>query len=262
MAAIGSGRSSAALTASILSRRPRPFPPIKECRIGHPRVQAPTVRSVDAADADGHPGVVARLVDRSPRVAPPPRHPPKRLLAELTPPPRCARERFSTYLPDPAQPSQAAAVRRLEDFAVDVRDPAAGARWWRFGGRGRERGPEGVYLDGGFGVGKTHLLAALWHATAGPAAFGTFVGFTHLVGALGFRQAVEGLSRFSLVCIDEFELDDPGDTVLMSRLLRELVDAGVKLAATSNTLPDALGEGRFAADDFRREIQGLAARFT
>ena len=47
----------------------------------------------------------------------------------------------------------------------------------------------------------------------------------------------------------------------MSRLLRELVDAGVRLAATSNTLPDALGEGRFAADDFRREIQALASRF-
>jgi cell division protein ZapE len=61
--------------------------------------------------------------------------------------------------------------------------------------------------------------------------------------------------------VDEFELDDPGDTVLMSRLLRELVDAGARLAATSNTLPEALGEGRFAADDFRREIQSLAARF-
>ncbi len=33
------------------------------------------------------------------------------------------------------------------------------------------------------------------------------------------------------------------------------------MAATSNTLPDALGEGRFAADDFLREIQGLSAHF-
>jgi cell division protein ZapE len=122
-------------------------------------------------------------------------------------------------------------------------------------------GPAGVYLDGGFGVGKTHLLASLWHASEAPAAFGTFVEYTHLVGALGFRAAVEGLSRYRLVCVDEFELDDPGDTVLMSRLLRELVDADVRLAATSNTLPDALGEGRFAADDFRREIQGLSAHF-
>ena len=62
-------------------------------------------------------------------------------------------------------------------------------------------------------------------------------------------------------CLDEFELDDPGDTVLMARLLRELSDAGVALAATSNTLPESLGEGRFAADDFRREIHALAERF-
>jgi cell division protein ZapE len=48
----------------------------------------------------------------------------------------------------------------------------------------------------------------------------------------------------------------------MSRLLRELTDRGVALAATSNTLPEALGEGRFAAEDFLREIQALAARFT
>ena len=33
------------------------------------------------------------------------------------------------------------------------------------------------------------------------------------------------------------------------------------LAATSNTLPESLGEGRFAAEDFLREIQALAARF-
>lgn len=33
------------------------------------------------------------------------------------------------------------------------------------------------------------------------------------------------------------------------------------LAATSNTLPGKLGEGRFAAADFLREIQGLSARF-
>jgi cell division protein ZapE len=196
-----------------------------------------------------------RLADRNPRVAP------GDLLAEFVPPPRFAAERFATYRPDPAQPSQAAAVRRLEEFADAGSRGGSGGRWWPFGRRPSPPGPSGVYLDGGFGVGKTHLLASLWHATDGPAAFGTFVGYTHLVGALGFRGTVEELSRFRLVCVDEFELDDPGDTVLMSRLLRELVDAGARLAATSNTLPDALGEGRFAAEDFRREIQGLASRF-
>jgi cell division protein ZapE len=196
----------------------------------------------------------ARLADRRPQV------PADRLLAELTPPPRFARERFSTYRPDPAQPTQAEAVRRLETFAADVADADRASRWWPFGRRSPLR-PAGVYLDGGFGVGKTHLLASLWHAARGPAAFGTFVEYTNLVGALGFRGAARGLSGFRLVCVDEFELDDAGDTMLMSRLLRELADAGVRLAATSNTLPDALGEGRFAADDFRREIQGLATHF-
>ncbi|MFM9481573.1 AFG1/ZapE family ATPase, partial [Streptomyces scabiei] len=64
-----------------------------------------------------------------------------------------------------------------------------------------------------------------------------------------------------LLCIDEFELDDPGDTMVMTRLIGELVPTGTKLAATSNTPPNALGEGRFAAQDFLREIHAMAASF-
>jgi cell division protein ZapE len=69
------------------------------------------------------------------------------------------------------------------------------------------------------------------------------------------------LSGASLLAIDEFELDDPGDTMMMSRLLGELVASGTRIAATSNTPPNALGEGRFAASDFLREISALADRF-
>ena len=64
-----------------------------------------------------------------------------------------------------------------------------------------------------------------------------------------------------LLCIDEFELDDPGDTMVMTRLLGELVASGTRLAATSNTPPNALGEGRFAAQDFLREIHAMSASF-
>ena len=202
-----------------------------------------------------------RLVDRNPRLGP------DRLLAELVPPPRFAQVSFDSYVPDPDQPSQAHAVEALRAFAARVdagadRGSGSGLPSWLGGRRKRERqGRAGVYLDGGFGVGKTHLLASLWHAVQGPKRFGTFVEYTNLVGALGFRPAVEALQDSRLVCIDEFELDDPGDTVLMARLLRELVDAGVFLAATSNTLPDALGEGRFDADEFLREIQAVAEHF-
>ena len=189
-----------------------------------------------------------------------------RLVADMVPPPRFDAVRFETYVPDQRQPSQAEAVRRLRAFAEQTGSGGASGerrRWFR-----REpqapQGPAGVYLDGGYGVGKTHLLASVWHAAPAPRerkAFGTFVELTNLVGALGFQQAVTALSGHHLVCIDEFELDDPGDTVLVSTLLGRLAEAGVRLAATSNTLPGRLGEGRFAAADFLREIQGLSAHF-
>ncbi|CAM5295691.1 Cell division protein ZapE OS=Streptomyces rochei OX=1928 GN=zapE PE=4 SV=1 [Streptomyces rochei] len=199
-----------------------------------------------------------------------PHVPAERLVAEMVPPPRFDSVRFSTYIPDPNQPSQSEAVRVLEEFATGLGASHAATGKRGFLGFGRSKapkapaGPRGVYLDGGYGVGKTHLLASLWHATpAEPErkAFGTFVELTNLVGALGFQQTVRTLSDHRLLCIDEFELDDPGDTVLVSSLLARLVEAGVALAATSNTLPGKLGEGRFAAADFLREIQGLSAHF-
>jgi cell division protein ZapE len=195
--------------------------------------------------------VPGSLTDRSPRLDR------DRLVRELVPPPRFDGERFATYRPDPAEPSQRAAVERLEEYAAGLGGQPGG---W-FARRRKVAGGKGIYLDGGFGVGKTHLLASLWHAADGARAFGTFVEYTNLVGALGFQRTVEALSAHRLVCIDEFELDDPGDTVLMATLLGRLADAGVSLAATSNTLPDALGQGRFAAEDFLREIQALSSRF-
>ncbi len=183
---------------------------------------------------------------------------PASLLAALVPPPQFAHASFESYVPDPDHPSQQAARAALEAVAAQLVAP-------KRKGLFRKAAPAAtsVYLDGGYGVGKTHLLASLAHAV-GPqrSAYGTFVEYTHLVGALGFAACVAALSQRSLVAIDEFELDDPGDTVLMSRLLRELADAGVTLVATSNTLPEALGEGRFAAEDFLREIQVLASRFS
>jgi cell division protein ZapE len=201
-------------------------------------------------------GVPIQLCQRDPRV------PADRLVAELVPPPRFADVSFESYRPDPAEPSQQQAVDRLRRFAAALpAEPVRAGRrhWWS-----RPRppaGPDGVYLDGGYGVGKTHLLASLWHLAPGPKLFATFVELTHLVGALGFHDAVRVLSSYVLVCVDEFELDDPGDTVLVSTLLTRLRDAGVRLAATSNTLPGRLGKGRFATEDFLREIQGLAAAF-
>ncbi|WP_309115830.1 cell division protein ZapE [Saccharothrix sp.] len=198
-----------------------------------------------------------RLSDRDPHVDA------GELVGAMVPPPRFDGVRFATYLPNPDELSQAAAVEACRAFAERV--SAAGAGKGFFGSlfrRSAEEGKPGLYLDGGFGVGKTHLLASLWHAVPGPKAYGTFVEVTNLVGALGFTETVARLSGHKLLAIDEFELDDPGDTMLVTRLIKELTAAGVAVAATSNTLPDKLGEGRFAAADFLREIQSMSAKFT
>ena len=139
------------------------------------------------------------------------------IASELAPPPQFEHASFESYRPDPDFPSQQAALDRLGEFAAAWRAQRPGGFF------SRNRKPKsdlpGVYLDGGFGVGKTHLLAALWHVAPGPKYFGTFIEYTALVGALGYRGAVELLTGAKLLAIDEFELDDPGDTMMMTRLL-------------------------------------------
>ena len=176
---------------------------------------------------------------------------PQELIKQLLPPPEFTKARFESYRPDANFPSQQAAVDRAKQFVT-------GKRAKLFS---KETTAPGIYLDGGFGVGKTHLLASIWHEFQGAKAFGSFLEYTSLVGYIGFQTAVKEFSKFGLICIDEFELDDPGDTMLMSRFLKDLATVGVKFAATSNTPPNALGQGRFAAEDFKREIQGLGERF-
>ena len=199
-------------------------------------------------------GGVAHLVDRHPSVTP------ERLIAQLIPPPTFSNVSFDTYQPDPAEPSQAAAVESCLQFCEQAVVRRAGKK--KLFGRREVLPGVGIYLDGGFGVGKTHLLASSFFEVPEPKAFATFGELTQLAGVFGFVECIELLADYVVVCIDEFELDDPGNTTLISRLLSQLVERGVSVAATSNTLPEQLGEGRFAAQDFLREINTLASIFT
>lgn len=205
---------------------------------------------------------VQQLVDRHPSVSP------GRLISQLRPPPTFSDVSFATYRPDPAEPTQGAALQACQDFCRAAEQRRAGRR--KLFGRREVLPGVGIYLDGGFGVGKTHLLASIYYQLPGsgpgvpdqPKAFATFGELTQLAGVFGFTECIELLADYTAVCIDEFELDDPGNTTLVSRLLSSLVERGVSVAATSNTLPEQLGEGRFAAEDFLREINTLARIFT
>ena len=167
-------------------------------------------------------------------------------------PPRFRGATFATYHPDPRYPSQALAKARLRGW---VHDRPRGLL------RPRMPGPQGVYLDGGFGVGKTHLLvAACWEAP-GPKAFLTFEELTYTLGLMGLREGAKRFSSLRYLFLDEFELDDPGNAQMATHFLALTMEKGLRVATTSNTPPGALGEGRFNAEQFRHQIQNLARRF-
>ena len=174
----------------------------------------------------------------------------KQMLADLVPPREFTNATFGSYQPDPRFPSQQQA---LVEASKKI-----GAKAGLFS---KKEAAPGIYLDGGFGVGKTHLLVSIFKDFKGPKLFGSFLSFTSFIGALGFANALALFAKYELICIDEFELDDPGNTMIMSRVLNELSTRGTTFAATSNTPPNALGEGRFAAADFQREILGIGSAF-
>ncbi|WP_041221371.1 cell division protein ZapE [Deinococcus geothermalis] len=182
---------------------------------------------------------------------------PAELTADLAPSARFRDVRFENYRPNPDFPSQAEARASLQAFLKGAQVKPGGFRLFR---RSKPEG-RGLYLDGGFGVGKTHLLASAYHAAEGKRALMSFQDLMYVIGALGMARAVEAFRDHDLLLIDEFELDDPGNTHMANTFLGQLMPGGTSVIATSNTEPGALGQGRFNAADFQRQIQGIADRF-
>lgn len=183
----------------------------------------------------------------------------------FVPTPRFAQVTFENYRPDPRYPSQSAALERLSEYVNGLAggdEPRA-----RFFGRWLHRstpqteGPKGLYLDGGYGVGKTHLLASVYREAPSPKAYLSFQELTYTFGAMGMQPCISAFSAYRVICIDEFELDDVGNTMLAKTFLTAVTQGNTRIITTSNTLPSELGQGRFAAEDFKREIGIIAATF-
>jgi cell division protein ZapE len=200
----------------------------------------------------------SRLVDRRPAAGA------AELARRFHPPGRFSDVRFSTYVPDATHPTQSAAKAELEKFAASIVAARRAAKGWgRRGGSASGGAAEkpGRYLDGGFGVGKTHLLASLWHAAPAPKAYLTFEELTAFIGFVGMQPALRAFAGHRLLCIDEFELDDVANTRMAVTFLRSVIDGGARLAATSNAVPDRLGEGRFNVEEFQRELLAIAGHW-
>jgi len=183
--------------------------------------------------------------------------PDPKALPDFSPAPRFGTTTFAQY--DPQHPSQSAALKRTQAFVKEAATGAPKRRFWQKAGAGK-----GLYMDGGFGVGKTHLLAAAYTAFGGRASDKAYMSFSelvHAIGVLGSAGSKESLGGRNLYCIDEFELDDPGNTLIVRSFLEYVFEQGGAVMTTSNTAPEAQGEGRFNASDFKREIQNIAERF-
>lgn len=182
------------------------------------------------------------------------------LIGEFVPPARFAEKRFANY--QPSRPSQERARDRLAALAAELRKGAEAGVLSRL--LGRWRAPHtgsGVYLDGGFGVGKTHLLAALWHEAPFPKTYLSFDELVYFIGLVGVDGARAAFAGQRLAAVDEWELDDPGNLKLALAFLRGALQDGLRIVVSSNTLPLDLGHGRFNQKDFRAEIEELAGAF-
>lgn len=172
--------------------------------------------------------------------------------ADLVPPPSFANATFASYRVNPDHAGQAEAVAEIQRFAL-----AGRRRLWHWHRRGERAG---LYLDGGFGVGKTHLLAACFHAATGTRRYLSFAEAIGLAVVTGPERAIDLLTA-DLVCIDEFELDDPSNTRLIDLLLDGLISRGSRVITTSNTVPGELGEGRMFVDQFRAQLVRISNTF-
>lgn len=183
------------------------------------------------------------------------------LRSHLVPPPRFAHATLETYIEDENFPSQAQAKVEIQRF-IDFINGSQNGFQKLFSAFSKKEDQIGLYLDGVFGVGKTHLLASVFHAVQSPKKL--YLSFTELVyfiGLLGLETCAAEMSDYRLICIDEFELDDPGNTTMSLGFLWRVMKKNVAIVTTSNTPPLRLGEGRFDVRNFQREIGELAKRF-
>src|SRR6266851_5348230 len=176
---------------------------------------------------------------------------------------RFAAVSFASYQPDPRYPGQRAARDRLAEFAAGINQSRRADLVGRLM-RKQATGSRAIYLDGGYGVGKTHLLAATYQAVREQRLYLSFGELAYTISRLGLEPTLEAMETTRLLCIDEFELDDVAQTRMAAMFLKRLLERRgrpISIVTTSNTLPSDLGRGRFAAEAFQRDIGDIAASF-
>jgi cell division protein ZapE len=169
-------------------------------------------------------------------------------------------------------PHQHPALVELDRIHAAVLDPPKSGLLDRLFGKPVKRAPNGLYLWGGVGRGKTFLIDLFYDGLVydGPAQeddqpfrekrrihFHRFMRDVHerLRAHAGERDPLALIARewrrdLRVLVLDEFFVSDIGDAMLLGRLLERMFDEGVILVTSSNARPadlykDGLQRARF-----------------
>ncbi len=181
-------------------------------------------------------------------------------ISELKPHPKFDTCTFDNYNCDDNYPSQASLKSTLQNLATTKRVEVKKGLFSKFK-KQTEVKLEHYYIDGTYGIGKTHLLSALFHAFNGTKAFLSFTELTYFMNYLGIEKTIETFEKHQLLLIDEFDLDDPATTRMFVRLVNAIKHK-TNIVMTSNRLPKELGGGKFDTSQFARELGVIANDFT
>lgn len=181
------------------------------------------------------------------------------------------RERYQADLAEPGfvpDAAQAAAVEALQKIYETLR--AKRPRRGLISRRLRWPRVPGLYLWGGVGRGKTHLMDAFYESL--PARHKLRTHFHRFMLDVHEqrrrypdardplkRVADDIAARVRVVCFDEFYVSDIADAMILGRLFKYLFAHGVTLVATSNCAPDDLYRNGLQRANFLPAIEMLKA---